>query len=224
MPTSRQTSSGTSKRISPSDLIEMKARGERIAGATAYDVLTGRLCDDASLDFVVVGDSTAVTVLGHDSVIPSTVEQIILFSKATALTCRRPLVVADMPFGSYQVSDEEAVRNAIRFIKEGNADAVKCDSVLLPVPSMASRIRAIVDAGIPTMAHLTSRLDEACSAEEARQFYEDALALEAAGSFAIVLECLPGPVADRSPRLSEYRLSDSAAALVATGRTWVSTT
>jgi 3-methyl-2-oxobutanoate hydroxymethyltransferase len=174
----------------------MKRKGERIVGATAHDVVSGRLGDAAGLDFVVVGDSTAITVLGHDSVIPSTVDQIILFCQATVLTCVRPLVVADMPFGSYHVSDEDAVRNAVRFIKEGGADAVKCDSTLLPVPKMALRIRAIVDAGIATMAHLTSHLGNACRAEDAKELYEGALALEAAGSFAVMLECVPGPVAD----------------------------
>ncbi len=183
--------------VRPWDLVEMKRRGERIVGATAHDVLSGRLTHEAGLDFVVVGDSTAITVLGHESVMPSTLDQVILFCQAAVRACIRPLVVADMPFGSFHASEEDAIKNAIRLIKEGGADAVKVDTTLLPVGSTLLMATAMVDAGIPVMAHLSSNVGAACTAEQATRFYDAALSFEEAGCFAIMLELQPSDVADR---------------------------
>ena len=112
------TRPNTTGKLPLTDLAAMKRRGERIVMVTAYDYPSGRLADDAGVDMVLVGDSAAMTVLGHDSTVPATMEDMIFLARAAARGARRPLVVADMPFGSYQVSDEDAVRNAVRFVKE----------------------------------------------------------------------------------------------------------
>ncbi len=132
------------------ELPEMKARRQPIVMVTAYDAPGGRLADEAGADLVLVGDSAAMTVLGHDSTVPATMEEMLILTRAVTRGARRPLVIADMPFGSFQVSDEDAARNAIRFVKEAGADAVKLEGA----GTMLSRVRAIVDAGIPVMGHL----------------------------------------------------------------------
>jgi 3-methyl-2-oxobutanoate hydroxymethyltransferase len=144
-----------------------------------------------------------MTVLGHDSTVPATMDEMIVLTRAVNRGARRPLVVADMPFGSFQVSDEEALHNAVRFVKESAADAVKLEGA----GPMLSRVQAIVDAGIPVMGHLGLTPQSATmlggfkaqgrTAEKAVRLYEDALALQAAGCFAIVLEAVPAPVATR---------------------------
>ena len=128
----------------------MKARRQPIVMVTAYDAPGGRLADEAGADIILVGDSAAMVVLGHDSTVPATMEEMLVLTRAVTRGASRPLVVADMPFGSYQVSDEDAVRNAIRFVKEAGADAVKLEGA----GAMLSRVRAIVDAGIPVMGHI----------------------------------------------------------------------
>ena len=133
----------TAGKLPLTDLAEMKRRGERIVMVTAYDYPSGRIADAAGIDVVLVGDSAAMTVLGHDSTVPATMDDMIFLSRAAARGARRPLVVADMPFGSYQVSDEEAVRNAIRFVKEAGVDAVKLEGA----GPMLPRIASIVGAG-----------------------------------------------------------------------------
>ena len=105
----------------------MKARRQPIVMVTAYDAPGGRLADEAGADLVLVGDSAAMTVLGHDSTVPATMEEMLILTRAVTRGAERPLVIADMPFGSFQVSDEDAVRNAIRFVKEAGADAVKLE-------------------------------------------------------------------------------------------------
>ena len=170
---------------------------------TAYDAPSGRLADAAGADVILVGDSAAMTVLGHDSTVPATMDEMLVLTRAVTRGARRPLVVADMPFGSFQVSDEEALRNAIRFVKEAGADAVKLEGA---GPTL-SRVQAIVGAGIPVMGHIGLTPQSATmlggfkaqgrTAEKAVRLYEDALALEAAGCFAIVLEAVPAPVAAR---------------------------
>ena len=184
-------------------LVEMKRRGERIAMVTAYDYPSGRLADAAGLDVVLVGDSAAMTVLGHDSTVPATMEEMVVLARATTRGARRPIVVADMPFGSFQISDEETVRNAIRFVKEAGADAVKVEGA----GATLERVRALVGAGIPVMGHLGLTPQSATmlggfraqgrTADKARQLFDDALALEAAGCFAVVLEAIPAAVAAR---------------------------
>jgi 3-methyl-2-oxobutanoate hydroxymethyltransferase len=111
-------------RMTLPELAEMKRRGEKIVMVTAYDAPSGRLADAAGIELLLVGDSAAMTVLGHDSTVPATMDELVVLTRAVTRGARRPLVVADMPFGSFQVSDEAALVNAIRFVKEGGADAV----------------------------------------------------------------------------------------------------
>jgi 3-methyl-2-oxobutanoate hydroxymethyltransferase len=142
-----------------------------------------------------------MTVLGHDSTVPATMDEMLILTRAVTRGARRPLVIADMPFGSFQVSDEDAARNAIRFVKEAGADAVKLEGAGV----MLTRVRAIVDAGIPVMGHLGLTPQSATmlggfkaqgrSAAKALALAADARALEAAGCFSLVLEAVPAPVA-----------------------------
>jgi 3-methyl-2-oxobutanoate hydroxymethyltransferase len=181
----------------------MKARRQPIAMVTAYDAPSGRLADAAGADLILVGDSAAMTVLGHDSTVPATMDEMIVLTRAVTRGARRPLVVADMPFGSFQVSDEEAMHNAVRFVKEAGADAVKLEGG----GPMLTRVRTLVGGGIPVMGHLGLTPQSATmlggfkaqgrTAEKAVRLFEDALALQAAGCFAIVLEAVPAPVATR---------------------------
>jgi 3-methyl-2-oxobutanoate hydroxymethyltransferase len=185
------------------ELSEMKERRQPIVMVTAYDAPGGRLADAAGVDLILVGDSAAMTVLGHDSTVPATMEEMLVLTRAVTRGARRPLVVADMPFGSFQVSDEDATRNAIRFVKEAGADAVKLEGA----GPMLSRVRAIVAAGIPVMGHIGLTPQSATmlggfkaqgrSAEKALALLADARALEAAGCFSLVLEAVPAPVARR---------------------------
>ena len=185
------------------ELAGLKREGQKIVMVTAYDAPGGRLADAAGVDLVLVGDSAAMTMLGHDSTVPATVDELIVLTRAVTRGATRPLVVADMPFGSFQVSDEEALRNAIRFLKEAGADAVKLEGA---GPSL-SRVAALVGAGIPVMGHIGLTPQSATAlggfkaqgrtAEKALQLLADARALEAAGCFSIVLEAVPAPVAAR---------------------------
>jgi 3-methyl-2-oxobutanoate hydroxymethyltransferase len=185
------------------ELAEMKKRGERIVMVTAYDYPGGQLADAAGVDVVLVGDSAAMTVLGHDSTVPATMDEMVVLTRAAARGAERPLVVADMPFGSFQISDEEALRNAVRFVKEAGADAVKLEGA----GPMVSRVRALVGAGIAVMGHLGLTPQSAAmlggfraqgrTAEKARRLLDDAVALEEAGCFSLVLEAVPAPVAFR---------------------------
>jgi 3-methyl-2-oxobutanoate hydroxymethyltransferase len=185
------------------ELAEMKARRQPIVMVTAYDAPGGRLADEAGADLVLVGDSAAMTVLGHESTVPATMDEMLMLTRAVTRGARRPLVVADMPFGSFQVSDEDAVRNAIRFVKEAGADSVKLEGA---GPTL-SRVRAIVGAGIPVQGHIGLTPQSATmlggfkaqgrTAEKALRLLDDARALEAAGCFSLVLEAVPAPVARR---------------------------
>jgi 3-methyl-2-oxobutanoate hydroxymethyltransferase len=185
------------------ELAEMKRRRQPIVMVTAYDAPGGRLADRAGVDVVLVGDSAAMTVLGHHSTVPATMDEMLMLTRAVTRGAERPLVVADMPFGSFQVSDEDALRNAIRFVKEAGADAVKLEGA----GPMLSRVAAIVGAGIPVMGHIGLTPQSATmlggfkaqgrSAEKARKLLADARALEAAGCFSLVLEAVPAPVATR---------------------------
>jgi 3-methyl-2-oxobutanoate hydroxymethyltransferase len=185
------------------ELHEMTRRGEPIVMVTAYDYPSGRLADAAGMDIVLVGDSAAMTILGHSSTVPATMEEMLMLTRAVTRGAKRPLVVADMPFGSFQVSDEEALRNAIRFVKDAAADAVKLEGA---GPSL-SRVVALVGAGIPVMGHIGLTPQSATmlggfraqgrTAEKARRLLEEAIALEEAGCFALVLEAVPAPVAAR---------------------------
>jgi len=185
------------------ELAVMVEREERIVMVTAYDFPSARLADAAGMDIVLVGDSAAMTVLGHSSTVPATMDEMLMLTRAVSRGAQRPLVVADMPFGSFQVSDEEALRNAIRFVKEAGADAVKLEGA---GPSL-SRVLALVGAGIPVMGHIGLTPQSATmlggfkaqgkTAAKARRLLEDAVALEDAGCFSLVLEAVPAPVAAR---------------------------
>ena len=186
------------------ELAALKRRGERIVMVTAYDAPGARFAEDAGIDVVLVGDTAAMVVLGHEgTTVPVTVDEMLFLTRTVAQHANRPLVVGDMPFGSYQVSDEDAVRNAIRFVKEGRADIVKLEGA----GPMVSRVRRIVEAGIPVMGHIGLTPQSATmlggfktqgkTAEAARQLIVDARELEAAGCCSIVLEAIPAPVAAR---------------------------
>jgi 3-methyl-2-oxobutanoate hydroxymethyltransferase len=204
--TTSHTNVGETKvpgKLAITELSEMKRQGTRIAMVTAYDAAGARLAVAAGIDVVLVGDSAAMVVLGHPSTVPVTMEEMLFMTRAVASAVQRPLVVGDMPFGSYQVSDREAVRNAVRFVKEGRADTVKLEGA----GRMLSRVKAIVESGIPVMGHLGLTPQSATAlggykaqgrtAESARQMLADALALQEAGCYSLVLEAVPSPVAAR---------------------------
>ena len=186
------------------ELAAMKKRGQKIVMVTAYDAPGARFAEDAGIDVILVGDTAAMVVLGHEgTTVPVTVDEMLFLTRTVARQARRPVVVGDMPFGSYQVSDEEAVRNAIRFVKEGGADVVKLEGA----GPMVSRVQRIVEAGIPVMGHIGLTPQSATmlggfktqgkTAEAARRLIVDAQALEDAGCMSIVLEAIPAPVAAR---------------------------
>jgi 3-methyl-2-oxobutanoate hydroxymethyltransferase len=185
------------------EVAEMKRRGDRIVMITAYDAPSARIADASGVDLILVGDSAAMVVLGHDSTVPATMDEMLMLTRAVTRGAHRPLVIADLPFGSYHVSVEQALESAIRFVKEAQADAVKLEGA----GPMLARVRALTDAGIPVMGHLGLTPQTATmlggfkaqgrTATKAVQLYEDALALQAAGCFSIVLEAVPSPVAAR---------------------------
>ena len=192
-----------SDKLSLPRLAEMKRRAERIVMVTAYDAPSARLADAAGLDLLLVGDSAAMVVFGHGSTLPVTLDEMISMTRAVSRTAQRAMVVGDLPFGSYQESDERAVASAVRLVKEGGADVVKLEGA----DRRLSRVRAIVDAGIPVMGHIGLTPQSATmlggytpqgrTAEGARRLYDGAIALEAAGCAALVLEAIPPPVAAR---------------------------
>jgi 3-methyl-2-oxobutanoate hydroxymethyltransferase len=195
--------SWTHGKLPLTEIAEMKRRGQKIVMVTAYDAPGGRLADAAGVDIILVGDSAAMVVLGHNSTVPATVDELLVLTRAVTRGAARPLVVADLPFGSFQVSDEAALENAIRFVKEGGADAVKLEGA----GATLSRVRTIVDAGIPVMGHIGLTPQSATmlggfkaqgrTAAKARRMFSDAQALERAGCFSLVLEAVPAPVAAR---------------------------
>ena len=193
--------SWTAGKLPLPELLEMKRRGEKIVMVTAYDAPSGRLADAAGVDLILVGDSSGMVVHGRDSTVPVTLEEILLMTQWVARGAKRPLVVADMPFGSYEASNEQAIGNAVRLVKDGGADAVKLERGGTTI----ERARAIVGAGIPVMGHVGLTPQTATvlggfkaqgrTADRAEQLIEDALGLQEAGCFAIVVEAVPPPVA-----------------------------
>lgn len=177
------------------DLREWKARGRRFAMLTAYDHPTARIVDEAGIPLILVGDSLAQTVLGYETTLPVTMEEMLHHTRAVARGARNALVVADMPFLSYQASVEEGIRNAGRFLKEGGAHAVKIEG------SQAELTEALTRVGIPVMAHvgLTPQAVHGMGGyrvqgrgeEAARRIADEAHSLEKAGAFSIVLEGVP---------------------------------
>jgi len=190
-------------KLSLPELGEMKRRGDKIVMVTSYDAPSARLSDAAGIELVLVGDTAAMVMLGHDSTIPVTLDEMIFLTRAVTRAARRPLVIGDLPFGSYEISDEQAVGNAIRMVKEGGADVVKLEGA----GRMVSRVRAIADSNIGIMGHIGLTPQSATklggfkaqgrTADAAVRLVEDAVALEEAGCFAVVLEAVPAPVAAR---------------------------
>ena len=182
-------------------LQEMKQAGEQIPAMTAYDFPTARLVDEAGIPVILVGDSLGNVVLGYESTVRVTMDEIIHHTKAVVRGASNALIVADMPFMTYSVSAEEALRNAGRLLQEGGAHAVKLEG---GVP-VAAAVKRITDAGIPVMGHLgltpqsVNQLGgyrvQGRTLGEAQQMLEDAEALQDAGAFAVVLETVPGPLA-----------------------------
>jgi 3-methyl-2-oxobutanoate hydroxymethyltransferase len=187
-------------------LEEKRLLGEPIVMVTAYDYPSARAAEAAEVDVVLVGDSGAMTVLGYESTVPVETDELLVLAKAVRRGLRTPLMVADLPFGSYEASDELAIRTAQRFVKEAGADAVKLEGGGL----MVQRARAIVSAGIPVMGHvgLTPQTATALggyraqgrTASKALDVARDAMALQDAGCFSIVFEAIPSAVADELMR------------------------
>ena len=190
------------KPVTLSALSEKKALGEPIAMITAYDFPSAQVAEAAGVDVVLVGDSAAMTVLGYPSTVPVSTDEMLMLAAAVRRGLQTPMLVGDLPFGSYERSDEQAIETAQRFIKEAGCDAVKLERGGTSV----DRARAIVDAGIPVMGHvgLTPQTATALggyrsqgrTADRALEVCRDALALQEAGCFAIVFEAIPSDVTD----------------------------
>jgi 3-methyl-2-oxobutanoate hydroxymethyltransferase len=182
-------------------LAEKKRLGERIVMVTAYDYPSAQVAQEANVDLVLVGDSGAMTVLGYPSTVPVSTDEMLMLAAAVRRGLRTPLLIGDLPFGSYEASDEQAIATAQRFVKEAGCDAVKLERGGTSV----QRARAIVEAGIPVMGHvgLTPQTATALggyraqgrTAQRAIAVAQDALALQAAGCFSIVFEAIPAAVA-----------------------------
>ncbi len=200
---SNAESGGTQDRIGLAELARMKQDGRRIVMVTAYDHPSARLADAVGVDIVFTGDSAANNVLGYADTTPISMDEMVMLARAARRGTHRAFFMADLPLGAFQVSDEDAVRNAVRLVKEAGAEAVKIEGA----GPMLSRARAIVGAGIPLMGHigltpqtvtmLGGYKAQGRTAAKARQLFADALALQAAGCFAIVLEAVPDRVAAR---------------------------
>jgi 3-methyl-2-oxobutanoate hydroxymethyltransferase len=198
--------SWTAGKLPLPELLDLKRRREKIVMVTAYDAPSGRLADKAGVDLILVGDSSGMVVHGRQSTVPVTLDEIVFMTQWVTRGATRPIVVADMPFGSYEASDEQAVANAVRLVKEGGADAVKLERGGTSV----HRAKAIVDAGIAVMAHVGLTPQTATvlggfkaqgrTAEHARRLVDEALALQEAGCFSIVLEAIPAAVARAATR------------------------
>ncbi len=196
------------KPVTLSTLAEKKALGEPIAMITAYDYPSAQVAEAAGVDVVLVGDSAAMTVLGYPSTVPVSLDELLILASAVRRGLKTPLLVGDLPFGSYEVSNEQAIATAQRFIKEAGCDAVKLERG----GSSVERARAIIEAGIPVMGHvgltpqtatqLGGYRSQGRTAERALEVAKDALALERAGCFSIVFEAIPTPLTDElMPRL-----------------------
>jgi 3-methyl-2-oxobutanoate hydroxymethyltransferase len=190
------------KPVTLTKLGEMRALGEPIVMVTAYDHPSALAVEEAGVDMVLVGDSAAMTVLGYDSTVPVTLDELLMLCRAVRRGLRAPFLVGDLPFGSYEASDEQAIATAHRFVKEAGCDAVKLEGGGASV----SRAKAIVGAGVPVMGHvgLTPQTAVALggyraqgrTAHRAAQVMQDALDLQAAGCFSIVFEAIPSEVTD----------------------------
>lgn len=184
-------------------LLEMKQNGEKIAMLTAYDYTSAKIVDEAGIDIILVGDSAANVMAGHETTLPMTIDQMIYHAQSVMRAVKNPLVVVDMPFGTYQGNPKEAVRSAIRIMKESEADAVKMEGG----SEILESVERILSAGIPVMGHLGltpqsihkfgTYAVRAKEEAEANKLLEDAIALENAGCFALVLEKIPAKLATK---------------------------
>jgi len=188
-------------RITISQIKEMKQKGEKITMLTAYDYSTAKIIDEVGIPLILVGDSLGQVVLGYESTIPVTIDEMLHHTKAVVRGTKRAMVIGDMPFMTYHVSIEDALRNAARFIQEGGAQAVKLEGGV----TVAEKVKRIVECGIPVMGHigltaqsihqLGGHKVQGRTPEAAARLLEDARVLEQAGAFAIVLETIPTPLA-----------------------------
>lgn len=187
-------------RIRLHHLQKAKDNGEKFAMLTAYDVMMAEIFDSAGIEILLVGDSAANTVLGYESTLPISLDEMIVFTKAVANGAKRALVVADLPFGSYEQSPAQAVATAVRLMKEGHAHAVKMEGTA----QYAEHVRAMVLAGVPVIGHIgfTPQSEHALGGyrvqgrgDAVAQMNHDAVALQDAGAFCILMEMVPSPVA-----------------------------
>ena len=192
--------SSTGRRVTVRDLAEAKARGEKWPMITAYDALTARVFDEAGIPVLLVGDSAAMVVYGHDSTIPVTVDELIPLVRGVVRGSQRAMVVADLPFGSYQASPAQALETAARFMKETGAHAVKLEGGARVLP----QVELLAASGVPVMGHLGLTPQSVHTfggyrvqgrGEDGVRLLQDAKALQAAGAFAVVLEVVPSDLA-----------------------------
>ncbi len=191
------------KKITPVDIQTMKHEGKKITMLTAYDYPTALLVDRAGIDIILVGDSLGMTVLGYENTIPVTMDEMIHHTKAVTRGAKYALIIGDMPFMSYNTSERDAIFNAGRFMKEGKADAIKLEGGA----SVKDIVSAIVKAGIPVMGHIgltpqtISMLGgfkvQGKDAQAAQKIIDDALSLEDAGAFSVLIEAIPAPITKR---------------------------
>jgi 3-methyl-2-oxobutanoate hydroxymethyltransferase len=187
-------------RVTITEIKEMKHRKEKIPMLTAYDYVTAKIVDEAGMPLILVGDSLGMVILGYESTIPVTMEEMLHHTKAVVRGAKKALIIGDMPFMSYHISVPDALHNAARFIQEGGAQAVKVEGGEV----VAEKVRRLVDCGIPVMGHigLTPQSIHQLGGfkvqgkvvKEAKKLLNDARILEEAGAFAIVLECTPAPL------------------------------
>jgi 3-methyl-2-oxobutanoate hydroxymethyltransferase len=187
--------------ISINEIKEMKQKGEKISMLTAYDYVTAKIIDEAGIPMILVGDSLGMVVLGYESTIPVTMEEMLHHTKAVARGAKKALIIGDMPFMTYHISTDDALRNAARFIQEAGAQAVKLEGGV----NVAEKVRRIVECGIPVMGHIGLTPQsihqfggykiQGKTPEAAARLLADAKALEEAGAFSIVLETVPAPLA-----------------------------
>jgi 3-methyl-2-oxobutanoate hydroxymethyltransferase len=188
-------------RVTINQIKEMKQKGEKITMLTAYDYTTARIVDEAGVPLILVGDSLGMVVLGYDSTIPVTLEVMLHHTKAVVRGTSKAHVVGDMPFMTYHVSTEDAMRNAARFIQEAGCQSVKLEGGV----TVADKVRRVVECGIPVMGHIGltpqsinqfgGHKIQGKTPEAAKRLLDDAIALDQAGAFAVVMETVPAPLA-----------------------------
>ena len=188
-------------RVTVNQIREMKAKGEKISCLTAYDYVTAKIVDEAGIPLILVGDSLGMVVLGYESTIPVTIEEMLHHTKAVTRGAKQAMVIGDMPFMTYHLSVEQALQNATRFIQEAGAQAVKLEGGV----TVAEKIKRLIECGIPVMGHIGLTPQsvhqfggykvQGRTPEAATRLLEDARAVDEAGAFSVVLETVPAPLA-----------------------------